>query len=208
MPRSAVRLLKSASILIPLLLGCKMELGTLKQFSADISLWNATLSSDDARWKTLPPGGWPTMTCVGPEAEVADCCQLPASRPQVDCQKTASECDEALNQCVLYFVYQDAATIDLLKEVPSLADQKNQMPQQVLLLSVTSSFSSDFEWPLPAVGMYVAPATAKDIAAPEAVYLGSIPPRNATVTIDTAAQQAFSNFAVNFRTPFKLFFAV
>jgi hypothetical protein len=53
----------------------------------------------------------------------------------------------------------------------------------------------------------VAPAYAQNIADPEAVFLGSIPPRNTTVTIDYAAQKAFSNFAVNFRTPFKLFFA-
>jgi hypothetical protein len=190
-----------------LLAGCKFDLGTLKEFSADISLWDTKLSSDDARWRTIPVEGWPAMTCVGPEAEVSDCCQLPASRPQVDCQKAASECDQELNQCVLYFAYQESATIDLLKEAPALASQKSQVPQKVLLKSVTSSFSSDFEWPLPAVGMYVAPAATKDITDPQAVYLATIPPQNATVPLDDSAQQAFSNFAVNFTTPFKLFFA-
>ncbi len=190
-----------------LVAGCKFELGILKEFSADISLWDSKLSSDDARWKAVPPEGWPAMTCAGPDAEVSDCCQLPASRPQVDCQKVASECDQDLNQCVLYVVYQESATIDLLKEVPSLDEQKDQLPRQVLLQSVTSSFASDFDWPLPAVGMYVAPATAKDITDPQAVFLATIPPENATVPLDLAAQRTFSDFAVSFRTPFKLFFA-
>jgi hypothetical protein len=196
-----------ASLLLVLVAGCKFELGTLKKISTDISLWNSKLSSDDNRWQTLPAEGWPVITCVGPEAMVSDCCQLPAAGPQVDCQKVASECDQALNQCVLYFVYQESATIDLLKEAPALDAQKDQIPQQVLLQSVTSAFTSDFEWPLPTVGMYVAPATAKDIADPQAVYLAAIPPQSGTVVLDDAAQLAFSNFAVNFRTPFKLFFA-
>lgn len=193
--------------LLLLAAGCKFDLGTIKEFSADISLWDYKLSSDDARWRTIPAEGWPVMTCLGPEAEVSDCCQLPAARPQVDCQKVASECDQELNQCVLYFAYQESATIDLLKEAPSLAEQKNQIPQRVLLRSVTSSFTSDFEWPLPAVAMYVAPATVKDFADPRAVYLATIPPQSATVPLDEAAQRAFSDFAVDFRTPFKLFFA-
>jgi hypothetical protein len=192
---------------LALLAGCKFDLGTLKKLSADIVLWDAQLSSDDVRWRTLPPEGWPVMTCVGPEAEVSNCCQLPVTRPQVDCEKVASECDQDLNQCVLYFVYQESATVDLLKEAPSLADQNNQNPQQVLLQSVTTSFASDFQWPLPAVGMYVAPATANDITDPQAVFLATIPPQNATVPLDDSAQRAFSKFAVSFRTPFKLFFA-
>lgn len=210
MPGPAMPLFRRAHALIAFLLlgaGCKFDLGTLKKFSADISLWDTKLSSDDARWRTIPAGGWPAMTCVGPEAMVSDCCQLPAPGPLVDCQKVASECDRELNQCVLYFVYQESATIDLLKEAPELASQKNQLPQQVLLQSVTSAFSSDFEWPLPAVGMYVAPATAKDIADPQVVYLATIPAQSGTVPLDANAQHAFSRFAVDFRTPFKLFFA-
>ncbi len=204
---------RRAHVLFSLLLGgvlvagCKFEMGELKRLSADIDLWDSTLSSDDERWRTIPPEGWPVMTCVGPEAEVSDCCRLPASRPKVDCQKVASECDQDLNQCVLYFVYQETATIDLSKEMPSLGEQKDQLPKQILLQSVTNSFASDFEWPLPAVAAYVAPVSAQDITDAQAVYLATIPPRGATTVLDDSAQRAFSAFAVDFRTPFKLFFA-
>lgn len=199
----------SSSLLLAaaLVAGCKFEPGTLKRFSADIALWDSSLSSDEERWRTIPAEGWPVMTCVGQAAEVSDCCRLPASRPQVDCQKVASECDQDLNQCVLYFAYHETATIDLLKEVPSLGEQQDQIPKQVLLQSVTNSFASDFEWPLPALVVYVAPISAKDMTDPQAVYLATIPARSATTVLDDSAQRAFSDFAVDLSTPFKLLFA-
>jgi len=187
--------------------GCKIAVGTLKRFSADIHLWSTKFSSEEPRWQTLPEEGWPAMTCLGPEAEVSDCCDLPATRPQVDCQEVASECDADLNQCVLYFVYQEVATVDLMKEVPSLEEHQEELPRQVLLQSVTSSTTCDFEWPLPSVNMYVAPGTVKSAADPQAVYLATIPPRDSTVLLAESAQHAFSDIAVDYHTPFNLIFA-
>ncbi len=140
-----------------------------------------------------------------------DCCAPPAPAPAIDCRQYPLSCDAGA--CALKFTYEHSAAIDLGKEVPALAGAAAKVLSDILLKELDLTVASSFNVALPPVSLFVAPANVTSGANPGARKIATLRMFPAgyrgqeRVPLDAQAQQAFSDFAKNFQTPFNMIFS-
>ncbi len=166
-----------------------------------------SVSTTDPRWKGAPPGGIPPLSC-GPTGAIPDCCK-PGGGITIDCLKYPLKCDTG-GFCAISFSYEIAQVIDLAKEVPDLGQVKGSLLTKVLLKTISITIDNSLNMATPPVDLYVAPKAVTSGTDPKASKIGTIPSKPAgfkgteTITVQTAAQEAFSTYAKDFQTPFNI----
>jgi uncharacterized protein YceK len=174
-------------------------------FNLQLPAQKYTVSTTDQRWRQPPPGGIPPIPC-GAGNPMTTCCTAP-----IDCKATPLSCEQEM--CALKFDYVEAKTIDLASD-GQLGQYKGMTPSQILLKQLDIDIDNRLNVSTPPITVYIAPSgvtTIDPMAPPQ--KLGMIPtqgPRShgmVQVSLDDAAQKAFSAFATDFQTPFNLIFS-
>jgi hypothetical protein len=186
-----------------LLGGCHLldALDQLKSISFKLPAQMYTVSTSDSRWHNLPAGTMiPPFPCGG--GTTVTCCEAP-----IDCKQVPLVCEN--EQCALKFTFEDAQKIDLAS-VGELGAYKGKVFSDVLLKELNLGVDSMLNVSTPPIDLYVAPANVTTASGPGAEKIATIPPQpagmkgNITVPLAPAAQQAFSNHARDFQTPFNV----
>lgn len=157
-----------------------------------------TVTTEDPRWRSPPPGGVPPVPCGG---GLGDCCA-----PPISCSQFPLMCDEG--KCALKFSYEEVSKVDLAKDAPELAAHKGDIFSTVTLKQIDLQIDNGLNVALPTIELYVAPASVTSHTGNGAKRIGTIPRQPAAfkgtvqLPLDDAGQQAFSNFARDFQTPF------
>ena len=165
-----------------------------------------TVSSASQQWRTAPPGGIPNKVCAGPEAVSTDCCSSAFADPPIDCQQYPVACNPDDNYCALVFDVEDSVDADLATDVSEIAAVQGRVFASVSLLSLTTTVSGLGQLPIRSANLYVAPGDSESASSPGAALLSPISLTSGPniVVPDSAAQQAFSNFARNYQARFSL----
>lgn len=163
-----------------------------------------TLSTDDPRWKQLPQGGVPPVTCGGAGALVDDCCSIPT----VNCGISPMSCEAGM--CALKFTYEVTSPIDLAKDVPQLTRVQGSTLSEIRLKSIETTMNNRLSMALPDVLVYVAPGNVDTASHPDARLIATIPSKPAgyegtdVIELTAEAQDAFAAYASDFQTPFNI----
>jgi hypothetical protein len=165
-----------------------------------------TVSSASQQWRTPPPGGIPNKVCAGPEAMSTDCCSSAFAYPPIDCQQYPVACNPDDNYCALVFDVEDSVDAVLATDVSQIAAVQGRVFSSVSLLSLTTMVSGMGQLPIRSANLYVAPGDSESASSPGAALLSPIRLTSDPNVIvpDSAAQQAFSNFAKNYQARFSL----
>jgi hypothetical protein len=201
---------RSAWAMIPVfclgqvLSGCgALEENTPDRLEFAFRLSDLSITSSDADWRGVPPGGIPDMICAGPFAMGTDCCSPPQAQP-IDCQTYPLTCDPSDNYCGEAFAVSNTVDVDMVSAAPAIAAVQGRIFSRVELQSLTTEFTNGGQLPIRAADLYIGAlgSTGQDdmtFFAPVRLDSG----KN-TVVLDPAAAQAFSGFARNYQTRFSL----
>jgi hypothetical protein len=117
-------------------------------------------------------------------------------------------CEDSV--CALKFPFEQVQKVDLMKEVPELAQFKGQIFSDVLLKQIDLTIDNGMNVTLPPVYLYVAPATVTSAAHKDAKRLAVLPMTAPgfkgmeSLVLDSEAQRVFSGFARDFQSPFNI----
>lgn len=191
--------------------GCGLlDLESFRGITFSLPEKSYAVDTADPKWKTPPSGTAPTVTC-GPGRATQDCCALPeplGSTFAIDCQKYPLVCWNG--QCAFQFTFEMESLVDLKKEVPQLASTATSALSDIVLKNIKITLNNGLNIPLPPIEVFVAPQDAASGADPRAKKIAVVPAHPAgfmgteTYEVDAAGQAAFSQFATNFQTPFKV----
>src|SRR6185436_10617690 len=184
--------------------GCGLmdALDKLKSINFTLPAQKFSVSTNNANWRSPPPGGIPPLPC-GPGQPVADCCASP-----VDCTRTPLSCEA--ERCALKFRYEQVQEVNLARDAPALKSVNGMVISQVLLKQIDLDVDNMMNVTTPPIDLYVAPANVTSTSMTGAQKLATIPMQapgfkgHVVVPLDASAQQAFSNFARATQTPFNL----
>ena len=167
---------------------------------------NFEFSSESTQWRQAPPTAVPNMVCAGPQALATDCCSPPATLPTVDCQQYPVACDPLSNFCALTFDMEVVTKVDLVADVAEVAAVDGRVFTRVSLVSLSTSVSDLDDLPIRGANLYIGPGNAGGASSQAATLLAPVSLTLGTtlVTLSAEAQQAFSDFAQDYRTPFSL----
>lgn len=191
--------------------GCGLldDLNSLRGINFNLPKKSYSISTDDPRWKQPPPGGVPAVPC-GAGGVIMNCC-MPAPGVSIDCTRSPLECSDGT--CALKFTFEQVAKIDLVKEVPALANVQGKILSDILLKTLEIDIGNGLNVMLPSVDLYIAPADVTSVAGGRAHKLAQIPSKapgfqgHESVPLDGDAQARFSSFAKDFQTPFNFIVA-
>jgi hypothetical protein len=185
--------------------GCGGE-NTPNRLDFALPTFKFTVSSASQQWRTAPPGGIPNKVCAGPEAVTTDCCSSALVYPPIDCQQYPVACNPDDNYCALVFDVEDSVDVDLATDVSEIAAVQGHVFASVSLLSLTTTITGIGQLPIRSANLYVAPGDSESASSPSAALLSPISLTTGpnVVTPDSAAQQAFSNFAKDYQARFSL----
>jgi hypothetical protein len=187
---------------VVLLAGCGLidALDKAKGFTFMLPQQHLTVSTTSANWRSPPPGGLPPVPC-GAGQPLADCCMAPG----VNCTQSPLVCEA--EKCALKFTYEQVQPVNLSKE---LGQYNGMIISQVLLKEIELDIDNQLNVSTPPVDLFVGKSNVTTASDPGAQRLATIPSRAAgfkgkvVVPLDAAAQQAFSNLARDFQSPFNL----
>jgi hypothetical protein len=115
-------------------------------------------------------------------------------------------CNPDDNYCALVFDVEDSVDVDLATDVSEIAAVQGHVFASVSLLSLTTTITGIGQLPIRSANLYVAPGDSESASSPSAALLSPISLTTGpnVVTPDSAAQQAFSNFAKDYQARFSL----
>jgi hypothetical protein len=199
----------AAIVLFAASCGLVNELENFKGINFQLPVRKYAVSTDDMQWET-PPQDFtqiPPISC-GAGGLVMDCCNPPPPLPMF-CTQVPLVCDGGY--CTLKFVYEQTQTVDLAKEVPSLANSKGQIFSEMTLTTIDITIDENtLNVTLPPVDIYLAPMNVTTGSDPRAQKIGTMAMKAAgfvgpdTIMLDDAAKKLFSNYAHDFQTPFNI----
>jgi len=162
------------------------------------------VSSQSSQWRTAPANGLPNMVCAGPEATGTNCCAPPPPLPAFDCQQAPVACDPVDNFCALTFDVEDSLTVDLLADSPEVAAVDGRVFSSVSLLTLSVGVAGIDALPIRGANLYLGPVNLGGSLSPDASLLSplGLAPGANQLAPNATAQQAFSRFARDYRTPF------
>lgn len=185
--------------------GCGLlDLDSFRGITFDLPEKSYVIDTSDPKWNTPTEGTVPTVAC-GPGALTQTCCDVPG----LDCSEHPLVCEAGA--CVYQFDYEVGSVIDLKKEVPQLNASTADALSNILLKNIKVTVNNGLNMALPPVDIFVAPNEAASASDPRARKLVQVPSKPAghqgteTLPLSAEAQQAFSGFATDFGTPFKIF---
>jgi len=164
------------------------------------------VSSAGSQWRQPPTGGLPDMVCGGPQALAVDCCSPPSPLPPVDCGQYPMTCDPIDNFCALTFQVDLRVDVNLSVDVPAVAAVDGRVFSAVTLESLDTTVTVTGFEPLPIRGanLFLGPRGLASAASPEATLLGAVSLASGiqAVVLAPGAQEMFSSYAREYRTPF------
>jgi hypothetical protein len=194
---------------LAVLSGCGLISSDIATFTFQLPSKSFSFDTASAGWKA-PPSYYNAPVPCGAGQAVADCCNPPAPAPKPDCSATPSQLACVSSVCALQFPFSVSQNIDLKKEVPSLSSLGGQTLASISIKQIQYTIASTMNVALPAMDIYVAPATVTTLPSAMATKFGTVPatPAGATksgdVVMDPAGQATFSQYLSAFTTPFNL----
>jgi hypothetical protein len=188
------------------LIGCGLIISDIATLTFQLPSKSFSFDTSSSMWKA-PPGTFPAVPC-GAGQLVTDCCQPPAPAPAPDCTATPLVCENSV--CVLEFPVTVTQKIDLKMEVPALASSNGQSLASVSITQIQYTIASTLNVDLPPIQIFIAPESATTADDPNAKLFGTIPStpamttRMGDVAIDPGGQAVFTQYAMQFGTPFNL----
>jgi len=161
-----------------------------------------TVSTDDPQWHVSPSvSSIPRFVCAGPRALATDCCA-----PPWDCQRYPLACDPTDNFCALTFEVQLAHSVDLVDDVDAVAEIQGRVVSRVIPIGLMARVELDDGLPVRSASLFVGPAGLADSSDSAASLLAPIDVATGVqaLVFEQDAQDAFSNLARDYRTPFSL----
>ena len=167
------------------------------------------VSSQSPQWRQPPSTGVPNMVCAGPQAIGTDCCAPPSPLPLIDCQQYPVACDPVDNFCALTFDVEEKLVVDLVMDVPEVAAVEGRVFADVSILELGITVTGPANLPIRGAELYVGPADLGGSSSAAANQLAPVSLASGTnlVVPGADAQQAFSSFAKDYRTPFSILLA-
>jgi len=172
------------------------------------------LSSDSPEWRQAPATLVPNMICAGPLALITDCCLPPPPASPIDCQQYPIACDPDDNFCASTFDMEQGIDLNLVADVPEVAAVDGNVFSRVALLSFESKAAGldgmvaglDKVSAVRSASLYIGPSGMRHSSNPAARLLAPVKlvPGTSALVLSADAQQAFSSFARDYRTPFSL----
>lgn len=208
MRASSYRVLVAASMaLLTTAAGCGlMDLASFNGVKFQLPKRSYTFNTNDVGTK-VPPSGVPSVTC-GQGGLVADCCNLPPGAGTANCAMYPLSCEAGM--CAAKVLLERVNTINLADEVPELKQVQGQIIGEIVLEYLDLEIKNEMNVPLPEVSLFVGPDSATTATSPGTHLIGTIPGKAAgyvgteRIELSRQAQQAFSGFAKDVRTPFKV----
>jgi hypothetical protein len=191
-----------------------LDLASFRGLTFNLPAKNYSFTTMDPQWKQAPDANvWKMLNVsCGPGGQVTNCCEPIPGFPIPDCGKTYPiKCE--MNTCALSFNYEIMQRIALAEEVPDLKSVNDSVLSEVKLKTLEIILDNQIGVATPIVDLYVAPDSAQSSSDPAAKKLGSIPSKEdkfkgkIIIPVELDGQQAFSAFATDFKTPFKIFVA-
>jgi hypothetical protein len=183
-----------------LLAGCRDD--SLEHLDFELPVLSFTLT--DGSLRASPPGDLPNLVCAGPLALVTDCCTPPAPAVAIDCQQYPVTCDPLVKLCALTFDVEPVVDMNLVVNVAAVAAVDGRVFSSVSLVSLSATVELSGSLPIRSANLYVGPKGFGTSSSPAARLVTSVPLATGTAALVPAreAQQAFSDFACDYRTPF------
>ena len=198
----------ACALAIGVLTGCGLVSSDIGSFTFQLPSKSFSFDTASTGWKA-PPSYYNVPVPCGAGQAVADCCNPPAPAPKPDCSATPPQLACVSSLCALQFPFSVNQKIDLKNEVPSLANV-GASSLTVTIKKIQYTIASTLNVELPAMDIYVAPATVTTLPDAMATKFGTVPatPAGATksgdVILDAAGQAKFSQYLSQFTTPFNL----
>jgi hypothetical protein len=199
--------------LLLLLTGCGEEFDKNKGVRFQMPSQTFLVRTNDPRWGSPPPNGIPMHQC-GATSQNPDCCIPPKPDPPVDCTRHPVTCDNG--RCLVKFIYSQDQPLDLnmavtnAKTMAAVDVALGDVLSDMILNKITLDITNQMNLQLPPMDLSVGPATAQSPIDPGVTKLGSTSSLSpgyrgkVTLRLGDTAKQAFSSFAKNYKTPFRL----
>jgi hypothetical protein len=182
------------------LAGCRDD--SLERLDFDLPRMRFSLT--DSSLRASPPGDLPNLVCAGPLALVTDCCTPPAPAVAIDCQQYPVTCDPQVKLCALTFDVERVRDMNLVADVAAVAAVDGRVFSSVSLVGLSTTVELSGSLPIRSASLYLGPKGFGTSSSPAARFVVPVPIVAGTDSIvpSREAQQAFSDFACDYRTPF------